>query len=132
MYRQCTMCCIDSRNTFSLNDDSQCSEGRTGLLCSSCVGWSIKLGGQAVVSVVTAHSICLQFVFPFYIWLILLFVILVSRRSTILPRMIGTNAVPVLATVLLLSYTKLFQTVLSALRYLKLVLYFGKNYIHMV
>ena len=57
----------------------------------------------------------LQFVFPFYIWFIICLIILWSRRSSRLSKAIGNNAVPVLATLLLLSYTKLLRTVILIL-----------------
>ena len=48
----------------------------------------------------------IQFVFPFYIWFILGLIVLLSRRYTIVTRIAGTNAVKVLATLILLSYSK--------------------------
>ena len=48
----------------------------------------------------------LQFAFPLYIWTITIFVITLSRRYHIAARVISRNAVKVLATLLLLSYTK--------------------------
>ena len=59
----------------------------------------------------------LQFVFPFYIWAIILLIIYLSRRSKTVARIFGNNSVPVLATLILLSYTKLFRTVVSALTF---------------
>ena len=57
----------------------------------------------------------LQFVFPAYIWLIAGLVILVARYSTRATGILGTNTVPVLATLFLLSYAKLLRTVLIIL-----------------
>ena len=59
----------------------------------------------------------LQFVFPFYIWSIILFIFLISRFSGRISRLIGNNAVPVLATLILLSYTKLFRIIGTALQF---------------
>ena len=59
----------------------------------------------------------LQFVFPFYIWAIILLIIYLSRRSQTVARIFGNNSVPVLATLILLSYTKLFRTIVSALTF---------------
>ena len=59
----------------------------------------------------------LQFVFPFYIWAIILLIIYLSRHSKIVARIFGNNSVPVLATLILLSYAKLFRTVVSALTF---------------
>ena len=49
----------------------------------------------------------LQFVFPIYIWSICIVLILLSRRFNIL----GNNGVPVLATLFLLSYSKLINLI---------------------
>ena len=59
----------------------------------------------------------LQFVFPIYIWTIIIFIILLSRRYHIAARLIGKNAVKVLATLLLLSYTKLLRTIITVLSF---------------
>ena len=59
----------------------------------------------------------LQFVFPIYIWTIIIFIILLSRRYHIATRLIGKNAVKVLATLLLLSYTKLLRTIITVLSF---------------
>ena len=55
----------------------------------------------------------LQFAFPLYIWTIMILVIAVSRKYHIAARLIGKNAVKVLATLLLLSYTKLLRTIIT-------------------
>ena len=59
----------------------------------------------------------LQFVFPFYIWAIILLIIYLSRHSQTVARIFGNNSVPVLATLILLSYAKLFRTIVSALTF---------------
>ena len=48
----------------------------------------------------------LQFVFPLYVWLLVVVVIVACRYSGRLSRLCGRNAVPVLATLVLVSYTK--------------------------
>ena len=57
----------------------------------------------------------LQFVFPLYIWLLVIAIIVGCRYSGRLSRLCGRNAVPVLATLILMSYTKLSRTVTNAL-----------------
>ena len=57
----------------------------------------------------------LQFVFPFYVWGIIIVIILICRVSSKVSKLVGTNAVPVLATLLLLSYTKLLRTIVAVL-----------------
>lgn len=57
----------------------------------------------------------LTYAFPLYIWFIVGVIIVVSRYSTRLAKTCGSTAVPVLATLILLSYTKLLQAVLFSL-----------------
>ena len=53
----------------------------------------------------------LQFLFPFYIWAIAGVIIVACRYSSRLTNLIGSRAVPLLATLILLSYMKLLRTV---------------------
>ena len=63
----------------------------------------------------------LQFVFPVYLWMIILAIILFYRRFPRLARRPGQeNAVKVLATLLLLSYTKLQRTVVTIMSFTSL------------
>ena len=55
----------------------------------------------------------LQFLFPLYIWVLVGAMILTSRYSTTIARLTGSNAVPVLATLFLLSYAKLLRSVIA-------------------
>ena len=57
----------------------------------------------------------LQFIFPTYVWLILILIIILSRYSSKMVRLVGRQAIPVLATMILLSYTKLIRAVFQAL-----------------
>ena len=57
----------------------------------------------------------LQFIFPVYVWFILILIIILSRYSSRVVRLIGRQAIPVLATMILLSYTKLIRIVFHAL-----------------
>ena len=57
----------------------------------------------------------LQFVFPFYVWAIIIVIILICQISSKVSKLVGSNAVPVLATLLLLSYTKLLHTIATVL-----------------
>ena len=57
----------------------------------------------------------LQFAFPLYVWLLVIAIIVGCRYSGRLSRLCGRNAVPVLATLILMSYTKLSRTVTNAL-----------------
>ena len=56
----------------------------------------------------------LQFLFPFYIWAIAGVIIVACHYSSRLTNLIGNRAVPLLATLFLLSYMKLFRTTIDA------------------
>ena len=55
----------------------------------------------------------LQFTFPLYIWFMVITIIVVSHYSTRVSRICGNNSVHVLATLFLLSYTKLFRIIIT-------------------
>ena len=55
----------------------------------------------------------LQFVFPVYIWVLVGFMILVSNYSHKFAKLLGNNPVSVLATLILLSYTKVLHTLIA-------------------
>ena len=57
----------------------------------------------------------LQFVFPLYLWTIAGIVITISHYSTRASKIFGNNSVPVLATLILLSYAKLLRTIITSL-----------------
>ena len=59
----------------------------------------------------------LQFVFPAYVILLVIIVIFSSNYSSRFSRMIGKSPVETLATLILLSYAKFIQTVITALSY---------------
>ena len=55
----------------------------------------------------------LQFVFPLYIWFLVITIIVLSHYFKIAARLSGRNAVPVLATLFLLSYAKLLRIIIT-------------------
>ena len=55
----------------------------------------------------------LQFVFPAYIWILAGLIVTSSWYISIAQRLVGSNGVHVLATLLLLAYAKLLRTVIS-------------------
>ena len=57
----------------------------------------------------------LQFVFPLYVWVILIAIIIVSHYSIRISRILSSSTIEVLATLVLLSYAKLLQTVIVPL-----------------
>lgn len=59
----------------------------------------------------------LQFLFPFYIWLLAVLIIMASRYSDRIAKLCGKNIVQVLATLFLLSYAKLQRTITTGLAF---------------
>ena len=59
----------------------------------------------------------LQFVFPLYVWALVIGIIIVSHYSIRISTILSNNTVAVLATLILLSYAKLLRTVIAALSY---------------
>ena len=59
-------------------------------------------------------KVWLQFVFPVYLWIMIGLIIILANYSPRLGRLIGSNSVPVLATLFLLSYAKLLRTFIAA------------------
>ena len=59
----------------------------------------------------------LEFVFPLYIWVISITIILLARYSRRIAQKMGINPVSVLATLFLLSYTKLLRTSITIISY---------------
>ena len=62
----------------------------------------------------TVAKIGLQFVFPVYLWLLVLILVFASRYSVHLANMIASSSVQVLATLIQLSFAKLLSTVAAA------------------
>ena len=59
----------------------------------------------------------LQFLFPLYIWLLAVLIIMASRYSDRIAKLCGKNIVQVLATLFLLSYAKLQRTITTGLAF---------------
>ena len=57
----------------------------------------------------------LQFVFPLYLWMLVGFMIVISRFSDSFARLLGKNPVSVLATLILLSYAKILRTLITVI-----------------
>ena len=62
----------------------------------------------------------LQFAFPIYIWILITLIIITSRYSVRLSKLIGHNPIAVLATLLLMSYTKILKIIIDVYSYAKL------------
>ena len=63
----------------------------------------------------------LQFVFPIYVWSLVGVIIFISHFSRKITKLLGSNPIAVLATLFLISYTKILRTIIAALsfRYLE-------------
>ena len=57
----------------------------------------------------------LQFVFPFYIWFLIGLIIMTTHYSRKVTKLLGKNPVAALATLFLLSYSKILRSILAAL-----------------
>ena len=57
----------------------------------------------------------LQFVFPAYLWLLVGLMILISHYSDRFAKLLGKNPVPILATLILLSYAKILRTLITVI-----------------
>lgn len=88
------------------------------IVLSHFISWlNLDLGIQTCfyAGMTSCHKMWLQFIFPFYIWALIIIVIIACHYSFKVTRIVGNNAVPVLATLLLLSYTKLLRTIILIL-----------------
>ena len=62
----------------------------------------------------TAYAqIWLQFAFPIYVWILISIIIITSRYSVTVSKLIGHNPIAVLATLLLMSYTKILKIIID-------------------
>ena len=66
-----------------------------------------------------AHT-WLQFAFPVNVWFLISMIIIISRYSSTFTRLIGSNPIAVLATLLLISYTKVLKTIIEVYAFAKL------------
>ena len=73
-----------------------------------------------------AHT-WMQFIFPFYIWMLIGIIIAISHYSAWMTRRLGSNPVAVLATLILLSYAKLLRTIITVFYYANLELPHGQT-----
>ena len=65
----------------------------------------------------TFSSVLLEGAFPLYLWLVAFTVVVLSNKNVRLTRFLGENPVQVVATLILLTYSKMLRVALSALRY---------------
>ena len=77
----------------------------------------------------TFSSILLEGAFPLYLWLVAFTVVVLSNKNVRLTRFLGENPVQVVATLILLTYSKMLRVALSALRYMEIYV-FDKGHHH--
>ena len=65
----------------------------------------------------TYANMWFRFLFPLYIWLIAVVMIISSHFSTYVSKLIGKNAVQVLATLFLISFSRLFQLIIDVISF---------------
>ena len=68
-----------------------------------------------------------QFLFPFYVWFLIGLIILICRYSRLIAKYFGQNPVAVLATLLLMSYSKILSAVIVPLTWTYLTYYTASN-----
>ena len=68
----------------------------------------------------TYQQTWLQFAFPIYIWILITLIIITSRYSVRVSKLIGHNPIAVLATLLLMSYTKILNIIINVYSFAKL------------
>ncbi len=62
----------------------------------------------------------LQFAFPVYVWFLISLIIVTSRYSSTVTKLIGSNPIAVLATLLLMSYAKVLKSIIEIYSSVKL------------
>ena len=65
-------------------------------------------------------QIWFQFAFPVYLWILISLIIFSSRYSITLSKLIGSNPIAILATLLLMSYTKILKIIIEVFSSVKL------------
>ena len=93
--------------------------GKSTFLASFIAWLNLDLGVQlCFYSGMDMYAkIWLQFVFPVFIWILVGTIIKVSYHSVLMSKIVGSNAVPVLATLFLFSYAKLLRTIITVLSF---------------
>ena len=104
-------------NVVQVNRDIFFPPGATNVLKVFIAWLNLDLGIETCFydGMNACAFIWLQFVFPFYVWFLIGFIIFLSRYSERISRWLGSNPVSVLATLILLSYSKILRTIIAVL-----------------
>ena len=106
-------------NIVKANEYISLPQGQTNPLTLFIAWLNLDLGVETCFfNGLSAYSkTWLQFVFPLYLWSIAGLIIILAKYSDRVASVMGNNSVPVLATLFLLSYAKIFRTIITALSY---------------
>ena len=91
-------------------------EGATNVLTVFIAWLNLDLGIETCFydGMTTCAYAWLQFLFPFYVWFLVGLIIVVTHYSSKLTKVFGKNPVAALATLFLLSYSKILGTIIAA------------------
>ena len=104
-------------NLVKLNEAALFPNGASIPVLSQFIAWlNLDLGIQTCFfnGLDGYWKTWLQFVFPLYIWLLIGIIIIACYYSGKVSRLCGNNAVPVLATLILMSYNKLLRAITNS------------------
>ena len=107
-------------NILRANQSIFFSQGSTNTFLSWFIAWlNLDIGFEVCFydGLDMYVKTWLQFVFPMYVWLLVFSIIVSSHYSTRAARLTGNNAVQVLATLFLLSYTTLLRVTIVSLSF---------------
>ncbi len=99
-------------NIVQVNKDIFLSSANTRNVLTVFIAWvNLDLGYQTCFyNGMDAYAqTWLQFAFPIYVWILISLIIVTSRYSITMSKLIGHNPISVLATLLLMSYTKVLK-----------------------
>ena len=88
------------------------------MICTVFISWlNLDFGIETCFynGMDTFVKTCLQFAFPLYVWTLVGALVYISRHSLLVSKLLGTNTIPVLATLFFLSYAKILRIILVAL-----------------
>ena len=98
-------------NIFEINNSIFLQSGKTSHIIISLANLDLGFETCFYNGMDDYAKMCLQLVFPAYLVMIAVVLIMASRYSTKMQRLTARRALPVLATLFLLSYTKVLRTV---------------------
>ena len=104
-------------NTIAVNESIFLPQKSTNILTVFLAWVNLDLGIETCLyNGMDAYAkVWLQFVFPFYIWSVIVLVMVASRHSNRISKLLGSNPIAALTTPVLLSYAKILRTIVFAL-----------------